>query len=149
LSGLNRVQLIGHLGADPDSRVLPSGSTVTGLRVATSERWKDKQSGETKEHTEWHTVTFFGRLAEVAAEYLKKGSQVYLEGKLRTEKWQDKQGNDRWSTKIIADSMVMLGSKGSGTSESRDGAQRQQAQSSNQSTAQSKPRDDFDDDIPF
>src|SRR5580692_5172526 len=112
--GINKVILIGHLGQDPDVRALPSGSSIANLRIATTESWKDKQSGEFKEATEWHTVVLFGRTAEVAAEYLKKGSQVFIEGRLRTRKWQDKTGNDRYSTEIVGNDMQMLGSRGQG-----------------------------------
>jgi len=96
--GINKVILIGNLGADPETRAMPSGSQVANLRIATSESWRDKTSGEQQERTEWHRVALFGRLAEIAAEYLRKGSQVYIEGSLRTRKWQDKQGNERYST---------------------------------------------------
>ena len=112
--GINKVILIGHLGQDPDVRALPSGSSIANLRIATTESWKDKQSGEFKEQTEWHTVVLFGRTAEVAAEYLKKGSQVYIEGRLRTRKWQDKTGNDRYSTEVVGNDMQMLGGRGQG-----------------------------------
>ncbi len=112
--GINKVILIGHLGQDPEVRALPSGSSIANLRIATTESWKDKQSGEFKESTEWHSVVLFGRTAEVAAEYLKKGSQVFIEGRLRTRKWQDKSGNDRYSTEIVANDMQMLGSRGQG-----------------------------------
>src|ERR1700724_3091768 len=107
--GINKVFLIGNLGADPETRAMPSGTTVANLRVATSESWRDKQSGEQQERTEWHRVALFGRLGEIAAEYLRKGSQVYIEGSLRTRKWQDKQGNERYSTEIVANDMQMLG----------------------------------------
>src|SRR5210317_2582592 len=110
--GINKVIIVGNLGADPEPRYMPSGSAVTNLSVATSEQWKDKQTGEQKERTEWHKVAMFNRLAEIAAEYLRKGSQVYIEGKLRTRKWQDRNGNDRWTTEIIADEMQMLGGRG-------------------------------------
>src|SRR5580698_11172327 len=110
--GLNKVILIGNLGADPETRAMPSGLTVANLRVATSESWRDKTSGEQQERTEWHHVALFGRLGEVAAEYLKKGSQVYIEGSLRTRKWQDKQGRDRYTTEIVANEMQMLGGRG-------------------------------------
>jgi|ERR1700728_1498835 single-strand DNA-binding protein len=110
--GINKVILIGNLGADPETRAMPSGTTVANLRVATSESWRDKQSGEQQERTEWHRVAFFGRLAEVAGEYLRKGSQVYIEGSLRTRKWQDKQGNERYSTEIIGNELQMLGGRG-------------------------------------
>ncbi|MDG2376489.1 MAG: single-stranded DNA-binding protein [Woeseiaceae bacterium] len=112
--GVNKVIIVGNIGNDPDTRYMPSGSAVTNLSVATNESWKDKQTGEQKDRTEWHRVAMFGRLAEIAAEYLRKGSQVYIEGKLRTRKWQDQNGNDRWSTEIIADEMQMLGGR-SGT----------------------------------
>jgi single-strand DNA-binding protein len=116
--GINKVILIGHLGQDPEVRALPSGSSIANLRIATTESWKDKQSGEFKEQTEWHTVVLFGRTAEVAAEYLKKGSQVFIEGRLRTRKWQDKTGNDRYSTEIVANDMQMLGGRGQGGGQS-------------------------------
>ncbi len=110
--GVNKVILIGHLGADPETRAMPSGSSVANLRIATTESWRDKQSGEQQERTEWHRVALFGRLAEIASEYLKKGSQVYIEGSLRTRKWQDKQGNERFSTEIVGNEMQMLGGRG-------------------------------------
>ena len=103
--GINKVIIVGNLGSDPDTRYMPSGSAVTNLSIATNESWKDKQTGEQKDRTEWHKVAMFGRLAEIAAEYLRKGSQVYIEGKLRTRKWQDQNGNDRWTTEVIADEM--------------------------------------------
>src|SRR2546430_13165540 len=112
--GVNKVILIGNLGADPETRAMPSGTTVANLRIATSESWRDKQSGEQQERTEWHRVALFGRLAEVAGEYLRKGSQVYIEGSLRTRKWQDKQGNERYSTEIIGNDLQMLGGRGGG-----------------------------------
>ena len=112
--GVNKVILIGNLGADPETRAMPSGTTVANLRVATSESWRDKQTGEQQERTEWHRVAFFGRLAEVAGEYLRKGSQVYIEGSLRTRKWQDKQGNERYSTEIVGNDLQMLGGRGGG-----------------------------------
>jgi single-strand DNA-binding protein len=115
MASVNKVIVVGNLGADPETRYLPSGEAVTNIRVATTDRWKDKASGEMKEATEWHRIAFFGRLAEIAGEYLKKGSQVYVEGSLRTRKWQDKEGNDRYSTEIRGDVMQMLGSRaGSG-----------------------------------
>src|SRR3954466_6027145 len=106
--GINKVILIGNLGADPETRAMPSGMTVANIRIATSENWKDKQSGESKERTEWHSVAMFGRLGEIAGEYPKKGSKVYIEGSLRTRKWQDKSGNDRYTTEVIANEMQML-----------------------------------------
>ena len=141
--GINKVILVGNLGADPETRYMPSGSAVTNLSVATSEQWKDKQSGEQKERTEWHKVAMFNRLAEIAAEYLRKGSQVYIEGKLRTRKWQDRDGNDRWTTEIIADEMQMLGGRGGG------GSAPMSSGSGSSSAPPQPPADDFDDDIPF
>ncbi|HEY7887000.1 MAG TPA: single-stranded DNA-binding protein [Steroidobacteraceae bacterium] len=120
--GVNKVILIGHLGADPETRAMPSGSSVANLRIATTESWRDKQSGEQQERTEWHRVALFGRLAEIASEYLKKGSQVYIEGSLRTRKWQDKQGNERYSTEIVGNEMQMLGGRGGGAGAAQAGA---------------------------
>ena len=110
--GVNKVILVGNLGADPETRYTASGSAVTNIRVATSESWRDKQTGENQERTEWHRVVFFSRLAEIAGEYLRKGSQGYIEGSLRTRKWQDQSGQDRYSTEIVANEMQMLGSRG-------------------------------------
>ncbi len=143
--GINKVIIIvGNLGGDPETRYMPSGSAVTNLTVATNESWKDKQTGEQKDRTEWHKVAMFNRLAEVAAEYLRKGSQVYIEGKLRTRKWQDKNGQDRWTTEIIADEMQMLGGRGGGS------APMGSSSDSAPSSAPPQPGpDDFDDDIPF
>ena len=144
--GINKVILVGNLGADPETRYMPSGGAVTNLSIATSESWKDKQTGEQKERTEWHKVAMFNRLAEIAAEYLRKGSQVYIEGKLRTRKWQDRDGNDRYTTEVIADEMQMLGGRGGGGGS----APMSSGQDSGPPSAppQSGP-DDFDDDIPF
>src|SRR4029077_6224516 len=114
MASVNEVIIIGNLGADPETKYLPSGDAVTNIRVATTDTWKDKASGEKKEATEWHRIAFFGRLAEIAGEYLKKGSQVYVEGSLRTRKWQDKDGQDRYSTEIRADVMQMLGRREGG-----------------------------------
>jgi single-strand DNA-binding protein len=114
MSGINKVILIGNLGKDPETRYMPSGKAATNFSIATSERFKDRETGEPQERTEWHRVATFDRLAEIAAEYLKKGSKVYIEGKLRTRKWQDKEGKDRYSTEIIADQMQMLDSRGMG-----------------------------------
>ena len=120
--GVNKVILVGNLGADPDARYMPSGGAVTSISVATSEQWTDKASGQKQERTEWHRVTLFNRLGEVAAEYLRKGSQVYIEGSIRTEKYQDKQtGQDRYSTQIIASNMQLLGGTGGGAGGSDDG----------------------------
>lgn len=112
--GVNKVILIGNLGQDPESRAMPSGKAVTNLRIATSETWRDKQTGEMKEQTEWHTVVMFDRLAEIAKDYLRKGSKVYIEGRLRTRKWQDKAGQDRYTTEITANELQMLDTKGAG-----------------------------------
>ena len=146
--GINKVILVGNLGADPDTRYMPSGGAVTNLSLATSESWKDKQTGEPKERTEWHKVAMFGRLAEISAEYLRKGSQVYVEGKLRTRKWQDKDGNDRWTTEVIADEMQMLGGRGGGGGAPMGGSEGY-SQPSQQSQPNRGGSDDFDDDIPF
>ena len=143
--GINKVILVGNLGADPETRYMPSGSAVTNLSIATSEQWKDKQSGEQKERTEWHKVVMFDRLAEIAAEYLRKGSQVYVEGKLQTRKWQDRDGNDRWTTEVRANEMQMLGGRGGGGS-----APMSSGSGAGQSSAPPQPpADEFDDDIPF
>lgn len=112
--GINKVILIGNLGADPETRFMPSGGAVTNVNIATSESWKDKQSGQMQERTEWHRVVFFNRLAEIAGEYLKKGSKVYIEGSLRTRKWQGQDGQDRYTTEIVANEMQMLDSRGGG-----------------------------------
>jgi single-strand DNA-binding protein len=149
--GLNKVILIGNLGADPETRAMPSGTTVANLRVATSESWRDKQSGEQQERTEWHRVALFGRLGEIAAEYLRKGSQVYIEGQLRTRKWQDKQGTERYTTEIVANEMLMLGGRSSGASaaapDSRD--RPEVAESAGRAEPAARGGNDFDDDIPF
>jgi len=159
--GINKVILIGNLGADPETRAMPSGTTVANLRIATSESWRDKQSGEQQERTEWHRVALFGRLAEIAGEYLRKGSQVYIEGSLRTRKWQDKQGNDRYSTEIIGNDLQMLGGRaGAGggaaaaAAEGGGGARTTGAGSPSYAEesaggASSGRSDEFDDDIPF
>jgi single-strand DNA-binding protein len=114
MASVNKVILVGNLGADPETRYLPSGDAVANIRLATTDRYKEKSSGEMKELTEWHRVAFFGRLAEIAGEYLKKGSAVYIEGRIRTRKWQDQGGQDRYSTEIVADQMQMLGGRGAG-----------------------------------
>ena len=151
--GVNKVILIGHLGADPETKSMPSGTSVANLRVATSESYKDKQTNEWQERTEWHNVALFGRLAEVAGEYLRKGSQVYIEGRLRTRKWQDKQGNDRYSTEIIAGEMQMLGGRGGGgggAAGSAGGEARPARIGAPEPAASGGERDtEFDDDIPF
>ncbi len=134
--GVNKVILVGNLGKDPEIRYMPSGGAAANITIATSESWQDKTSGEKKDRTEWHRVVFFGKLAEIVGEYLKKGSQVYVEGSLRTNKWQDKSGNDRYTTEIIAKEMQMLGGK----------SDKPAASNAAQRTA---PADDpFDDDLP-
>ncbi len=112
--GINKVILVGNVGQDPEIRALPSGQAVANFRIATSDSWRDKQTGELRESTEWHSVAVFGRLAEIVGEYVRKGQQLYLEGRLRTRKWQDKSGNDRYSTEIVADEMQMLGRRDGG-----------------------------------
>ena len=152
--GVNKVILVGNLGADPDTRYMPSGKAVTNIRIATSESWKDKQTGDQQERTEWHTVVLFDKLGEIAAEYLRKGSQVFIEGSLRTRKWQDKEGKDRYSTEIVARDMQMLGGRsgggGSGGGEPREARPARPAAQDERSAA---PANDdvgeFDDDIPF
>lgn len=145
--GVNKVILIGNLGADPETRYMPSGGAVTNIRIATSESWKDRETGERHERTEWHSVVFFGRLAEIAGEYLRKGSQVYIEGRLRTRKWQDRDGNDRYTTEIVANEMQMLGAR---NASSGGGAAAPAASAaSNAPASDDMPPDDFDDDIPF
>ena len=120
MGSVNKVILVGNLGADPETRYAPSGDAICNIRLATTDTWKDKASGEKKEATEWHRVSFYGRLAEIAGQYLKKGSQVYIEGSLRTRKWQDKEGQDRYTTEIVASEMKMLGSReGSGNASPR------------------------------
>ena len=150
--GINKVILIGNLGADPESRSMPSGMNVTNLRIATSESWKDKQTGEMQERTEWHSVAMFGRLAEISAQYLRKGSQVYIEGRLRTRKWQDKEGRDRYTTEIVADEMQMLGGRGGGGGMG-GGAPAERApgraEPAEAAAGPSSGGEPFDDDIPF
>lgn len=167
--GVNKVILIGNLGQDPETRYMPSGGAVTNVSIATSETWKDKQTGQNQERTEWHRVVFFNRLAEIAGEYLKKGSKVYIEGSLRTRKWQDQQGQDRYSTEIVGSEMQMLDSRGGesgmGQQDYSGGGygapQNQYSPPSQQPSAQPQPAnnpkpsapkpdfDGFDDDIPF
>ena len=140
--GVNKVILIGNLGRDPEVRYMPNGNAVANITLATSESWKDRTTGEPQEKTEWHRVVMFRRLGEIAGEYLKKGSKVYIEGKLQTRKWQDNAGNDRYTTEIIADEMQMLDSRGGSASFADDSAP---------AAASSAPAaaGDFDDDIPF
>lgn len=155
--GVNKVIIVGNLGQDPETRYMPSGAAVTNFTVATNESWKDKQTGEQKDRTEWHRVAMFNRLAEIAAEYLRKGSQVYIEGKLRTRKWQGQDGQDRYTTEIIADEMQMLGGRGGaggggsfGGGGQQGGGQQGGGQQGGGGNAPPQPGpDDFDDDIPF
>lgn len=158
--GVNKVILVGNIGQDPETRYLPSGGAVTNISVATSESWKDKQTGQQQERTEWHRVVFFNRLAEIAGEYLRKGSKVYVEGSLRTRKWQDQGGQDRYTTEIVASEMQMLDSRGDSAGYSGDSAgarsapsrpRQSQAAPAPQPVPESAPSgfDDFDDDIPF
>jgi single-strand DNA-binding protein len=152
--GINKVIIIGNLGADPETRAMPSGATVANLRIATSESWKDKQTGEQQERTEWHRVALFGRLGEIAGEYLRKGSQVYIEGSLRTRKWTDKQGTERYTTEIVANEMQMLGGRGGGGAPSAAGgsadAPRERGDfGGGEPVSTSTEREEFDDDIPF
>ena len=144
--GVNKVILVGNLGKDPEVRYMPNGNAVANLTLATTESWKDKQTGDQQEKTEWHRIVMFRRLAEIAGEYLKKGSQVYIEGKLQTRKWQDNSGNDRYTTEIVADEMQMLGSRGGG---SAGFANNSAAAKSSAPAAAESASADFDDDIPF
>ncbi len=148
--GVNKVILVGNLGADPETRYMPSGKPVTNMRIATSESWTDRQSGDRQERTEWHQVVLFDKLAEIAAEYLRKGSQVYVEGSLRTRKWQDKQGQDRYTTEIVGREMQMLGGRGGGAAagESRGGERRAAGEERSEPRAP-ETSEEFDDDIPF
>lgn len=146
--GVNKVILIGNLGKDPEIRYTSNGAAIANITVATSETWKDKQTGENVERTEWHRVVFYQRLAEIVGEYLRKGSKVYIEGRLQTRKWQDKtSGQDRYTTEIIAENMQMLDSKGGGTSGGTASYEKPSAAASAPETA--PPLDNFDDDIPF
>jgi single-strand DNA-binding protein len=169
--GINKVIIVGNLGQDPEVRYMPSGGAVANVSLATSESWKDKQTGQPVERTEWHRVVFFNRLAEIAGEYLKKGSQIYIEGKLQTRKWQDQAGQDRYTTEIVANELQMLGGRSGGGGASMDGdpgydqsyggsmgggeampQSTAQAPAAKRPVAQSAPppaMDQFDDDIPF
>lgn len=167
--GVNKAILIGNLGADPETRYTAGGTAVTNINVATSDTWRDKTSGEMQERTEWHRVVFFARLAEIAGEYLRKGSKVYVEGRIQTRKWQNKDGIDQYTTEIVANEMQMLDAKGGGSapfgggsgqqqqrpSQQSGGGQRASAPSQNQQPPQREPAgdpgfdDDLDDDIPF
>ena len=156
MASVNKVILIGNLGRDPETRYMPDGGAITNISIATTEVWKDKQ-GEKQEKTEWHRVAFFGKLAEIAGEYLKKGSQVYVEGRLQTRKWQDKDGADKYTTEIVANAMQMLGSRAGMGGGDRDagasGADREGGAPRSQPKAAAKPAggkfDDLEDDIPF
>ena len=156
--GVNKVILLGNLGADPETRYTQSGSAVTNIRMATTDTWRDRQSGEQQERTEWHRVVFFGRLAEIAGEYLRKGSQCYVEGQIRTNKWQGQDGQDRYTTEIIASNMQLLGGRGGGPGAAPPRGRDEDSGSAwpaggstgtQPATSRSGPSDDFDDDIPF
>lgn len=164
--GINKAILIGNLGNDPDIRYTASGTAIANISLATAESWRDKNTGEQQERTEWHRIVFFGRLAEIVGEYLRKGSQIYVEGRIQTRKWQDKEGNDRYSTEVVANEMQMLGGRGGGAgagapmntdSQARAPEARNTAPPPDLSAQAGKPAarpgaapaDDFDDDIPF
>ena len=160
MASVNKVILVGHLGKDPETRYMPNGDAITNATLATSESWKDKQTGEKKEQTEWHRLVFYRKLAEIAGQYLRKGSLIYIEGSLKTRKWQDKDGQDRYTTEITVNEMTMLGGRGdaSGGQSSGEPQQRQQqqrpqgnggGQQQRQNAPQSRGFDDFEDDIPF
>jgi single-strand DNA-binding protein len=157
--GVNKVILIGNLGSDPEVRYMPSGDAIANVNIATSDSWKDKQTGENQERTEWHRVVFFKRLAEIAGEYLRKGSKVYIEGRLQTRKWQGQDGQERYTTEIVASDMQMLDSRSGGSASFEPREPRQQARSQGSSAASGGGQQatqpapsldkDFDDDIPF
>ena len=158
--GVNKVILLGNLGADPETRYTQSGSAVTNIRLATTDTWRDRQSGEQQERTEWHRVVFFSRLAEIAAEYLRKGSQCYIEGRIQTRKWQGQDGQDRYTTEVVANEMQLLGGRGGGAGGGAAPARGRDEDSgsawpaggssrSQPAASRSGPSDDFDDDIPF
>ena len=152
MASLNKVQLIGNMGADPEMRYLPNGDAVCNIKIATSESWKDKQTGDKKEATEWHRVVFFRQLAEIAGKYLKKGASVYVEGSLKTRKWADKDGIERYTTEITGNEMKMLGGRqdSGGESVPRKQESRQAQSSTGQAAAKKRPSfEDMDDDIPF
>ena len=144
MRGVNRAIIVGQLGKDPEMRYTADGKAIANFSVATSEQWKDKQTGEKQEKTEWHRISIFGKLAEIAGEYLRKGSQVYLEGKIQTRKWQDKDGQDRYTTEIIADQMQMLGGKSGGEEREEKPRTTKHVQQTHATNF-----DDFDEDIPF
>jgi len=146
--GVNKAIIVGTLGQDPEIKYTASGAAVVNVSVATNETWKDRQTGEAQERTEWHRIVMFGKLAEIASQYLKKGSQAYFEGRIQTRKWQDQSGNDRYSTEIVANEMQMLGGRpGGGTPMGSSG--QQQPQSPSEAKPQTAPMDDSFDDIPF
>jgi len=158
--GINKVILIGNLGRDPEVRYTPNGGAISNVTVATSDSWKDKQTGEMQERTEWHRIVFFGRLAEIAGEYLRKGSKVYVEGRLQTRKWQDKDGQERYTTEVVANDMQMLDSRSGGSAPYEGGSDKSQQgpergadgaapRSGNAAGEQGFADDGFDDDIPF
>ena len=150
MASVNKVILVGNLGRDPETRYAPEGGAITNISVATTDTWKDKTSGEKQERTEWHRVVFFSRLAEIAGEYLKKGSQVYVEGSLRTRKWQDKEGKERTTTEIVADRMQMLGSRqGAGDAGAREAKEPAAAGEGKAAKQPAGKFDDMEDDIPF
>jgi single-strand DNA-binding protein len=153
MASVNKVILIGNLGRDPETRYMPEGGAITNISIATTDKWKDK-NGEMQEKTEWHRVAFFGKLAEIAGEYLKKGSQVYVEGRLQTRKWQDKDGQDKYTTEIVANVMQMLGSRQGMGGGDREAGERPQsgaagAKPAGKPAAKGSKFDDFEDDIPF
>jgi len=148
MASVNKVMLIGNLGRDPEVRYMPDGQAIANVSVATTDTWKDK-SGEKQERTEWHRVAFFGKLAEIAGEYLKKGSQVYVEGRLQTRKWQDKEGQERYTTEIVAERMQMLGSRGGMGTGPAETQERPAAPQGAQAKDSGSKFDDFEDDIPF
>ncbi|MEE9159406.1 MAG: single-stranded DNA-binding protein [Gammaproteobacteria bacterium] len=145
--GINKVILIGNLGNDPETRYTPSGSAVATVSLATSASWRDKETGDQQERTEWHRIVFFGRLAEIVGEYLRKGSQIYVEGRLQTRKWQDNEGKDRYTTEIVANEMQMLGSRSGGTAPVEKAPPPKEEKKTE--PAESAAADEFDDDIPF
>ena len=151
MASINKVILIGNLGKDPELRFLQSGQPVANFSIATSEKWKDKSTGETKEQTEWHNIIMFGKLAEIAGQYLKKGSSVFIEGRLQTRKWQDKTGQDRYTTEIIANEMKMLGSRGdqSGSQPAQQPRSQSNQDARNKATFDAQAPAGFDDDIPW
>ena len=147
--GVNKVTIIGNMGNDPETRYLPNGGAVTNITLATSESWKDKTTGQQQERTEWHRVCFFGKLAEIAGEYLRKGSKVYIEGSLRTRKWQGKDGQDRYTTEIVASEMQMLDGKPEGAAAAPQQQRAPQQQQQSQQQQQQPPAEMYEDDIPF